>query len=447
MCAYYNPPIENITEFNTTLFNNDTPPIQTGGGTGDLTKAQADTYYLSKVNSDTSTSTLTTFNGAVNVLGETTIGVRGVATGVLNLYRRMRIWDINNASQTYGDLLATGTDMQYSTLNQGSALETYHRFYTCPSTSSTSNLSFEIGNTNTTLNNPLIITSGSTPSSTISQSADNTLINNNNNSGQIIFNAKSSGGTPLNVMSLEQTQIVSNVPVIYKANAIQYTEASQLAQIMRFINKSVSGNINFSCQTSGGVDTTCMSISTQGISLNANTVSQGSTSISSNFFYFATTRGVKNLFTNANNAGLNFSSANSATTFNGISTFNQEVKVPTRLTIGATQYASEVLTVAGTTSTLTFPLQETIMLTSTGASISITLPTITLSRQCGFTFVFTKTASITNSVILTAGGSNQIIPYGSITNASPYTTMVAGVTCFHLITLEISTGVFAWREI
>jgi hypothetical protein len=190
-----------------------------------------------------------------------------------------------------------------------------------------------------------------------------------------------------------------------------------------------------------------MSISTQGISLNANTVSQGSTSISSNFFYLATTGGVKNLFTNANNAGLNFSSANSATTFNGISTFNQEVKIPTRLTVGATQYASEVLTISGTTSTLTFPLQETIMLTSTGASIAITLPTITLSRQCGFTFVFTKTASLTNSVILTAGGSNQIIPYGSITNASPYTTMVAGMTCFHLITLEISTGVFAWREI
>ena len=40
--AYYNPPTEYITEFNTTLFNNDTIPTITGGGTGDLTKAQAD---------------------------------------------------------------------------------------------------------------------------------------------------------------------------------------------------------------------------------------------------------------------------------------------------------------------------------------------------------------------------------------------------------------------
>jgi hypothetical protein len=337
--SVYNPPTEYISEFNTSLFTNDTIQITTGGGgTGDLTKAQADTYYLSKINSDTSTSALTTFNGAINVLGDTTIGVRGVSGGILNLYRRMRIWDINNASATYADFYSTGTDMNYTVLNNGGAIETYHRFYTCPSSSSTSNLSFEVGNTNTKINNPLIITSGLTPSSTISQSGDNTLINNDNNSGQIIFNAKSSGGTPLDVLALEQTKITANVPVVYRANALQYTEASQLAQIMRFINKSISGSINFSCQTAGAVDTTCMSISTQGISLNANTVSQGSTSISSNFFYLATTGGVKNLFTNANNAGLNFSSANSATTFNGISTFNQEVKIPTRLTIGATQF-------------------------------------------------------------------------------------------------------------
>jgi hypothetical protein len=445
--AYYNPPVEYITEFNTTLFNNDTIPTITGGRTGDLTKAQADTYYLSKTTTDTSTAPTTTFNGAINVLGNTTIGVRGVSGGILNINRRLWIWDINNASTTYGDLLATGTDIQYSVFNQGGGLETYHRFYTCPSTSSSTNLSLEVGNSSTKVNNPLVITAGSTPSSTISQSGDNTLINNNNNSGQIIFNAKSSGGTPLDVLALEQTKITANVPVVYRANALQYTEVNQLAQIMRFINKSVSGNINFSCQTAGGVDTTCMSISTQGISLNANTVSGGSTSISSNFFYFATTGGVKNLFTNANNAGINFSTANSGTNFYGVSTFNQEVKVPTRLTLGATQYANEVLTIAGTTSTLTFPLQQTIMLTSTGASIAITLPTITASSQCGFTFVFTKTASITNSVILTAGGANSIIPYGSITNASPYTTMVAGVTCFHLISLEITTGVYCWREI
>ncbi len=109
-------------------------------GTGDLTKAQADTYQLSKINSDTSTALITTFNNQVK------------------------------------------------------------------------------------LNNPLVITAGSTPSSTISQSGSNTLINNDNNSGQIIINARSCGGTPLELMSFEQTKITAIVPIKYKANAIKYTE-------------------------------------------------------------------------------------------------------------------------------------------------------------------------------------------------------------------------------
>jgi hypothetical protein len=440
--ASYNPPSEYITEFNTTLFNNDTIPVATGGGTGDLTKAQADTYYLSKTTTDTSTSPTTTFNGEVNILSNTQIGVRGVSGGILNLYRRMRIWDINNASLTYGDIYSTGTDMNYSVLNQGGAIETYHRFYTCPSTSSTANLSMEIGNTETIINNPLVITAGSTPSSTISQSANNTLINNDNNSGQIIFNAKSSGGTPLDVMSLEQTKIETNVPVIYRSSATQYTEVKQLAQLMTITNKSVSGGINFSTQTSGGVDTTSFQIASTGVTVPVNII------LNTRLIRSNATASAHSLFDNLTAGGsIGFSSATATNTINGVTTYPLEQKYTTRITHRSTQYLNEVLTVAGTTSTLTFPLQQTIMLTNTGASIAITLPTITASTQCGFTFIFTKTASITNSVILTAGGSNQIIPYGSITNASPYTTMVAGVTCFHLITLEITTGVYCWREI
>ena len=441
--SVYNPPTEYISEFNTSLFTNDTIQITTGGGgTGDLTKAQADTYYLSKINSDTSNSALTTFNGEVNILSNTTIGVRGVSGGIFNIYRRMRIWDINNASSSYADFYSSGTDMNYTMLNGGGAIETFHRFYTCPSSSSTANLSFEVGNTNTKINNPLVITEGLTPSSTISQSGANTLINNDNNSGQIIFNAKSSGGTPLDVMSLEQTKIETNVPVIYRSSATQYTEVKQLAQLMTITNKSVSGGINFSTQTSGGVDTTSFQIASSGVTVPTGLVLNvrliRSNAISS----------AHSLFDNLTaGASIGFSSASATNTINGVTTYPLEQKYTTRITHRSTQYLNEVLTVAGTTSTLTFPLQQTIMLTNTGASIAITLPTITASTQCGFTFIFTKTASLTNSVILTAGGANQIIPYGSITNASPYTTMVAGVTCFHLISLEISTGVYCWREI
>ena len=151
--ASYNPPTENITQFISSLFNQieDT-----------LSQSEADTLYLSKKKNDTSTAPLTTFNGQINILGETTIGVRGVATGVFNLYRRMRIWDINNASATYGDMYSTGSGMEYTIFNQGSAIETHHRFYTCPSTSSSNNVSMDIGNSSTQIfNNCEIGVSGS----------------------------------------------------------------------------------------------------------------------------------------------------------------------------------------------------------------------------------------------------------------------------------------------
>jgi hypothetical protein len=56
----YNPPSESITEFNTSLFNQ---PEET------LSQAEADKLYLSKTKNDTSSASLTTFNGAVNVGG------------------------------------------------------------------------------------------------------------------------------------------------------------------------------------------------------------------------------------------------------------------------------------------------------------------------------------------------------------------------------------------
>lgn len=58
--SVYNPPTEDITQFNTSLFNQ---PVET------LSQAEADRLYLSKTKSDISTSAETTFNGNVNVGG------------------------------------------------------------------------------------------------------------------------------------------------------------------------------------------------------------------------------------------------------------------------------------------------------------------------------------------------------------------------------------------
>jgi hypothetical protein len=58
----YKPPIEDITEFNSSLFNQ--PEVN-------LTQGQADLLYLSKTKNDTSTASLTTFNGNVTINGTT----------------------------------------------------------------------------------------------------------------------------------------------------------------------------------------------------------------------------------------------------------------------------------------------------------------------------------------------------------------------------------------
>jgi len=59
----YNPPSEDITQFNSSLFNQ--PTVS-------LSQAEADLLYLSKTKTDISTAGLTTFNGQVNVGGNIT---------------------------------------------------------------------------------------------------------------------------------------------------------------------------------------------------------------------------------------------------------------------------------------------------------------------------------------------------------------------------------------
>lgn len=292
--ASYNAPQENISEFNETLFmNNNTSPTSTGGGTGDLTKAQADTYYLSKTTTDTSTAPLTTFE-SVNV--NSTLksnNITGLATtGAKNIFTNL----IAGSSLVIGSTLGTNT---------------------------------------------------------------------------------------------------------------------------------INGNTT----------------------LNGNTSAGSSNAISANFFYFQSGAGTKNLFTTATTASINFASSTSTTSFSGVSTFNQEVKIPTRLTRKGTLYANEVKTISGTSATLTFPLEDTTMLTSNATTINITLPLITTSTQAGLTFAFFKTASTTNSVIFTASGTNQIWINSSITNGSPLTDMGATKTETAFMILEVSTGIFVWKQI
>jgi len=136
--ASYNPPTEYITEFNTSLFNQ---PEET------LSQAEADLLYLSKTKTDTSTAPQTTFNGAVDIKGNTNFGVQGVAGGLLQVNRRMRISDANGNATGYLDLVyGSGAEMLYTSQSLSLA-QTFHRFYNCAAGNATPVLRLEIGDT------------------------------------------------------------------------------------------------------------------------------------------------------------------------------------------------------------------------------------------------------------------------------------------------------------
>ena len=236
MCASYNPPSETITQFNSSLFNQieDT-----------LSQTEADTLYLSKKKNDTSTAPLTTFTGAVNSYGDLTVGQRGISGGIFNIYRRQRIWDINNASQTYGDLYSTGADMNYTVLNQGGAIETYHRFYTCPSTSSTASLNLEIGNTTTK-----------------------------------IFNALESGtsGVPTSGLYLKAGATMYDISSPYTTFLQLYPSSSGMNYIMNNASTNIATSHNFKTYNTSNIQTTPLQISSA-----TTTITNTLTATTSNF--------------------------------------------------------------------------------------------------------------------------------------------------------------------
>lgn len=386
--ASYNAPQENISEFNETLFMNNTPPTSTGGGTGDLTKAQADTYYLSKTTTDTSTAPLTTFQSvdvnstlkSNNITGIATTGVKSIYTDT------------------------TGGTVRISAANGSTYLDANNVYCAGNIYSDTYNLRTTTGGKSIFGN----MTSGNLG---YGSAGVNNLFYGLSNSFV--------SGASTDTLSLYTTTGTKNI----------------------FTNGIAGAVLNIGSSTSSNT-------------INGNTTHNGnillgsSNSISSNNYSLLTASGNKNIFTNSTTATINFASSTTTTNFFGVSIFSQNVGISSRLTLKGTQYANENRTISGTSETLTFPLEERIMIKSTGTTaVNITLPLITSTTQTGFQFLFIKTGSITNSVVLTAQGTNQIWPYGTITNNNPVTSLTDSMTTMWFITMEVSAGVFVWREI
>ena len=165
----YNPPTENITEFNTSLFNQ--PEVI-------LSQAEADLLYLSKTKNDTSTATLTTFNGGTSIKGSSSFGVSNTPGGILTLYRKLQIQDINGNPTGFGELyFGSSPELGIYAISLAATLvQTFVRLYNCAAGSITPILRLEVGNAITITDGTILNTrqiKSTTPSSISHQLFDN----------------------------------------------------------------------------------------------------------------------------------------------------------------------------------------------------------------------------------------------------------------------------------
>ena len=428
----YNKPSESLQQFNMDVFNQ---PDDT------ISPAEGGILYLSKVNSDTSTAPLTTFNNAVTIGGATILSQTTITDGQ-NLNARQIL--SSNTGATIAHSLFTN-------MGGGSTLT--------------------IGNTNSTnvqVNSILIANSGFTMKQ--NSSCENTFSVNTialqATAGTKNFWTASAGTTTINM---------GNILAPLNLNASTFTIAGTTAVFNSAVtcnngvtsNGFVSGDFDTSNPTA--LTRIANSASSGTIRLGAGLNSSGNLEIGSNngnntikglttFSQSATftSTGTTNFNCllafndNATFATLKTTTFNGTTIFNGTNTFNTgDTSFPARIILRGGQYANEVFEISGVGPTYTFgsmPIHQRINISNT-ANLNITLPTITNSSQAGLEFTFIKTGSITNSITFTRGGSNLIYSASTITNVSPYTTLVNTQTTIVFIILEVSAGVFVWKEI
>lgn len=419
----------------------------TDTGTG-LTQAQADLLYLSKKITDTSTAPLTTFNNSIYL--KNTFTLYDTITPFTNYVEILQ----SNLITTFRQLFNSGR-FDFIPKNSGGTNTTS---LTIDSTGITVNgilKTVVIQSANTTSNNRLFdnVTTGGTI--TIGSTAGTNTINGSTNFISSILSRTNLKlcewgnytGNAL-VLTFPLEQVVSIRPTSGTSMTLQLPAITNNERGMVFKFIKVQSGLNVTISTSASNQMYLTNNISVGVTSTATLLSSDKlfTTLAVGWF------GSVNYWFELSDYSLfdrdQLPKLAIANTFTNTNIFNQEVKIPTRLTLKGVQYANEVQTVSGTSATLTFPLEQVIMLTSTGATnINITLPTITASSQVGTEFSFIKTGSLTNSVIFTAGGTNQIWGYNSITNNSPITLMVGNTTTSYFIILEVTTGVFVWREV
>ena len=120
-----------------------------------------------------------------------------------------------------------------------------------------------------------------------------------------------------------------------------------------------------------------------------------------------------------------------------------DTTISNNLTLRSTKLYNKVKTITGTaTTTLTFPLEEHIMIRNTGA-INIILPLIT-ATALGMTFNFITNNTFNVTFATSSGSTDNIIKNGFTTGTSSAILMYDGITSINLTCLEFTSGTYSW---
>ena len=305
--------------------------------------------------------------------------------------------------------------------------------------------------TNTTIYNNLVSNDLLAPSSTIA--GVNNIYTNLSPTGYGVINIGAQGDNGL-PSTMNQINIKSKLNIVesyYGTSPTKITTIQQEGDNCRFTNNgSTNGDFIFTIEESGIFIPLVINKTSVDIA--------GDAIVSGNLILYDTTPSTNTITTRLVGNDLTFNPDNTvSTTYNfdtndsvnntttPLTISSDSVTINTNITHNQAQLLNKVKVISGTSATLTLPLEQTLMFSSTVATnITITMPELNESYHAGFTFHLIKTGSITNSVVFNRAGSNLLRGYGSITGATTYTSMINTDTIINVYTLEVSTGNFEW---
>ena len=378
--ANYNPPTEDITSFNTLLFNQ--PEVQ-------LSQAEADLLYLSKVSTDISTAGSTTFNGQVSVGGSLVV-----------------------SGNTTNTLATSGISSNYTSF-AGLTTATQHSFIAYNNTN-LPRTSLQISYSAVQVDNLALFNARQIKSTTPSSAGTHSLFDNMGSGGTLSIGSATSTNTINGATSFTNTLTLNSI-LNFNDTFSPFTNNTQFSQdvlIFNIKNNMTNGTIVLKALNSGGNTKNGLTVSGASVDvldelpLKVRQIQSSSTGAG------------HTLFDNMGSGGaLTIGGAASTTALRGDTTFNQNAICNNRLNWGSTLY--------------TFPFASSQSLgyylkaTGTGTTVVSATPTTILTTASIPIGVWRIDFSVINVVGAAGAGTiTQAQSYVSTTNNGAVSTAV-----------------------